>query len=119
MPAGVRAVGRVGGGLRRGEGLQPAAGPRLHAGHDEQEVQGVLRRVEDEGGARQVRILDTYYLNIYNKFDPFQGAVHQAAPAAARRAHQPPGPGGLRLARGGAEELQADPRPHLALAGNY
>ena len=52
-------------------------------------------------------------------FQNLQGTFHQTAPAAARRAHQPPGPGGLRLARGGAEKLQADPRPHLALAGNF
>ena len=50
-------------------------------------------------------------------FQNLQGTFHQTAPAAARRAHQPPGPGGLRLARGGAEKLQADPRPHLAFAG--
>ena len=49
----------------------------------------------------------------------FQSTLHKTTPAANGRAHEPPGLGGLRLAGGGAEKLQADSGAHLALPGNF
>ncbi len=44
-------------------------------------------------------------------------AVRRPHAAAAGRAHQPPGPGGVRVAGGVPQELQQVPDRHLALAG--
>ena len=66
--AGVRTFGRAGRRHCRIQGQPHPEGSGLHPGHDAQAVQGLLRRLEDEGGSGQ-------------------GSLPQAPPPPHGRAH--------------------------------
>ena len=72
--------------------------PGFHRRYAEETDQGVLRRVAHAYRARE-------------------GSVHRSDLSAARRAHQPFRPRGVRVAGGASKEIQAHPSNGLPLPG--
>ena len=91
----LRAVGGDGRGAGSGARRQHPQRPRLHGDDAAAAAAGLLRRVAHAHRTRS-------------------RALHQARHAAARRADQPPRPGGVRLARGVPPDVRLTPRSSMS-----